>query len=252
MYPQAMTLFPTKAPNGRGRLLRAQASNPGSACRERRGPRGSRRSSSPEPRYDLEGVLLDSLNDSHGDRPPGPETNSGGSARRQPRFNSSDRKVLVIGAGSRRRRFRSYDLKRIKHRLARWCYRAIAWLERYRFEAAARDETASTESARWGAWAVADVLNDALCRLQREFLHAERHKDDNHDPAEDGQQTIRAAAVFSDIKRYFHVSCFFEDWSRLARKMRVGYSVRAGQHRCYIHLQFPAHNDVHVGPQILR
>jgi hypothetical protein len=160
--------------------------------------------------------------------------------------------VLVIDAGSRRRRFRSYDLKRIKHRLARWCYRAIAWLERYRFEAAARDETASTESARWGAWAVADVLNDALCRLQREFLHAERHKDDNHDPAEDGQQTIRAAAVFSDIKRYFHVSCFFEDWSRLAREMRVRYGVRAAQHRCHIHLQFPAHNDVHAGPRILR
>jgi hypothetical protein len=52
-------------------------------------------------------------------------------------------------------------------------------------------------------------LDDALCRLQREFLDAKRHEDDNHDPAEDRQQAIRPVAFFSDVKSCFHVDRLF-------------------------------------------
>ena len=55
-------------------------------------------------------------------------------------------------------------------------------------------------------WAVADVLSDALRRLQREFLHAERNKDDDHDPAQDRQRPIRPAPAFCDVERCFHLA----------------------------------------------
>src|SRR3984957_3836363 len=51
-----------------------------------------------------------------------------------------------------------------------------------------------------------DVLDDALCRLQRKFLHAKRHEDDDHDPAQDRQQTIRPVSRFRDVEIILRVN----------------------------------------------
>jgi hypothetical protein len=86
--------------------------------------------------------------------------------------------------------------------------------------------------------AVADELDDALCRLQREFLNAKRHEDDNHDPAEDRQQAIRSVAFFGDIESCFHVDRFFPFEIDGNWRVEVAQTTTQRQRRRYVLLQF--------------
>src|SRR6266436_1573787 len=55
---------------------------------------------------------------------------------------------------------------------------------------------------------IAYVKHDSMRRLRREFLDSKRHECQNHDPAEDGQRSIRPDAFFSDVELHFHINLF--------------------------------------------
>src|ERR1700722_16945772 len=79
-----------------------------------------------------------------------------------------------------------------------------------------------------------DVLDDALCRLQRKFLHAKRHEDDDHDPAQDRQQTIRPVSRFRDVEIILRVNHgVFWLSLRLMRKLRLTLAITHRNHGRY-------------------